>query len=119
MLPRRALHSQKNQAFNALPSLPGRINCPKSPQKGQKMLHIIWSIILGFIIGLIARAIMPGAHDMGFIATSLVGIVGSVVGGFVARLFSKPKEGQPIHPAGLIMSVIGAMIVLFILSRLG
>ena len=83
------------------------------------MLHIIWSIIVGFFIGLIARAIMPGAHDMGFVATSLVGIVGSVVGGLIGRLISKPKEGQPIHPAGIIMSVIGAMIVLFVLSKMG
>jgi uncharacterized membrane protein YeaQ/YmgE (transglycosylase-associated protein family) len=83
------------------------------------MLHIIWSIIVGFFIGLIARAIMPGAHDMGFFMTSIVGIVGSVVGGLIARLFSKPKEGQPFHPAGLILSVIGAMIVLFILGKLG
>jgi len=83
------------------------------------MLHIIWSIIVGFIIGLIARALTPGAQHMGFLATSLVGIVGSVVGGFVARIFSKPKEGQPVHPAGIIMSVIGAMIVLLVWSRLG
>ena len=83
------------------------------------MLHIIWSIIVGFFIGLIARAIMPGAHQMGFLETSIVGIVGSVVGGLIARLFSKPKEGQPFHPAGLILSVVGAMVVLFVLGRIG
>jgi uncharacterized membrane protein YeaQ/YmgE (transglycosylase-associated protein family) len=82
------------------------------------MLHIIWSIIVGFIIGLIARAVMPGAQGMGFLETSLVGIVGSVVGGFIARLFSKPKEGQPVHPAGIIMSIIGAMVVLFVLGKI-
>jgi uncharacterized membrane protein YeaQ/YmgE (transglycosylase-associated protein family) len=82
------------------------------------MLHIIWSIIVGFFIGLIARAIMPGAHPMGFWETSIVGIVGSVVGGLIARLFSKPKEGQPFHPAGLIMSVIGALIILFVLGKI-
>lgn len=81
------------------------------------MLHIIWSIIVGFFVGLIARSVM-GFH-MGFLETSLVGIVGSIVGGFIARLFSKPKEGQPFHPAGIIMSIIGAMIVLFVMSRLG
>jgi uncharacterized membrane protein YeaQ/YmgE (transglycosylase-associated protein family) len=81
------------------------------------MLHIIWSIIVGFIIGLIARAIMPGDHQMGFFVTALVGIGGSIVGGLIARTFSKPKEGQPVHPAGIIMSVLGAMVVLFILSR--
>jgi uncharacterized membrane protein YeaQ/YmgE (transglycosylase-associated protein family) len=82
------------------------------------MLHVIWSIIVGFFIGLIARAIMPGAQHMGFLETSLVGIVGSVVGGFLGRLISKPKEGQPVHPAGLIMSVIGALIVLFVMNKL-
>ena len=40
------------------------------------MLHIIWSIIIGFIIGLIARAIMPGAQNLGFIVTTLLGIGG-------------------------------------------
>jgi uncharacterized membrane protein YeaQ/YmgE (transglycosylase-associated protein family) len=82
------------------------------------MLHIIWSIIVGFFIGLIARAIMPGAHPMGFLETSIVGIVGSVVGGLIARLFSKPKEGQPFHPAGLFLSVVGAIIVLFIMGKI-
>ena len=81
------------------------------------MLHIIWSIIVGFIIGLIARAIMPGAQQLGFIATTLIGIVGSIVGGFIGRLISAPKEGQPVHPAGLIMSVIGALIVLYVYIR--
>jgi len=82
------------------------------------MLHVIWSVIVGFFIGLIARAIMPGGQHLGFIATALVGILGSVVGGFIGRLISKPKEGQPIHPAGIIMSVVGALIVLFVWGRL-
>jgi uncharacterized membrane protein YeaQ/YmgE (transglycosylase-associated protein family) len=82
------------------------------------MLHIIWSILVGFFIGLIARAIMPGAEHMGFLATSIVGILGSVVGGLIGRLFSKPKEGQPIHPAGIIMSIIGALIVLFVWGKM-
>src|SRR5437660_1611855 len=43
------------------------------------MLHIIWSIIVGFIIGLIARAIMPGAQHLGFIMTTVIGIVGSIL----------------------------------------
>jgi uncharacterized membrane protein YeaQ/YmgE (transglycosylase-associated protein family) len=83
------------------------------------MFHIIWSILVGFIIGLVARAIMPGSHVMGFWETSIVGIVGSVVGGLIARIFSKPKDGAFFHPAGFILSVIGAIIVLFLLSRYG
>ena len=79
------------------------------------MLHIIWSIILGFIAGAIAKIIMH-VH-MGFIETTILGIVGSLVGGLIARIFSKPAEGSPFHPAGLIMSIIGALIVLFIAGR--
>jgi uncharacterized membrane protein YeaQ/YmgE (transglycosylase-associated protein family) len=78
------------------------------------MLHILWSIIVGFIIGLIARAIVPGAQHLGFIATTLLGIVGSVVGGFVGRLFSRPAEGSKFHPAGFLMSIVGAIILLVI-----
>jgi uncharacterized membrane protein YeaQ/YmgE (transglycosylase-associated protein family) len=84
----------------------------------KSMLHIIWYIIIGFIVGLIARAIMPGAQHLGFIMTTLVGIGGSIVGGLIGRLFSKPEPGSTFHPAGLIMSIIGAIIVLFIWMKL-
>jgi uncharacterized membrane protein YeaQ/YmgE (transglycosylase-associated protein family) len=80
------------------------------------MLHIIWSILVGFIVGLIANAIM-GFH-MGFWMTSFVGIGGSIVGGLIARIFSKPKDGAFFHPAGFILSIIGAIILLFIVSKL-
>ncbi len=81
------------------------------------MLHIIWSIVIGFVIGLIARAIMPGAQDLGFIATTLIGIGGSIVGGLIGRVFSKPAPGSPFHPAGIIMSIVGALILLFLWGR--
>jgi uncharacterized membrane protein YeaQ/YmgE (transglycosylase-associated protein family) len=82
------------------------------------MLHIIWSIIVGFIIGLIARAIMPGMQHLGFIMTTLLGIGGSIVGGLIGRLFSKPEPGSSFHPAGLIMSILGALILLFAWGKL-
>ena len=78
------------------------------------MLHFIWYIIVGFIVGLIARAIMPGAQHLGIIMTTLIGIGGSIVGGLIGRLFSKPEPGATFHPAGFIMSIIGAIILLFI-----
>ena len=81
------------------------------------MLHIIWSIIVGFVVGLIASFLM-GTH-LGFIETSLVGIVGSVVGGLIARIFSKPADGAFFHPAGFILSVIGAVVVLYLLAKFG
>jgi uncharacterized membrane protein YeaQ/YmgE (transglycosylase-associated protein family) len=83
------------------------------------MLHIIWSIIIGFIVGLIARAILPGAQHLGFIMTTLLGIGGSIVGGLIGRLFSKPEPGSAFHPAGFIMSIIGAIILLFYLDKVG
>ena len=82
------------------------------------MLHFIWYIIVGFIVGLIARAIMPGAQHLGIIMTTLIGIGGSIVGGLIARLFSKPEPGATFHPAGFIMSIIGAIILLFIWIKL-
>jgi uncharacterized membrane protein YeaQ/YmgE (transglycosylase-associated protein family) len=82
------------------------------------MLHIIWSIIVGFIVGLIARAVVPGVQHMGFIMTTLLGIAGSIVGGLIARIFSRPEPGSAFHPAGLILSIIGAIILLFIWGKL-
>ena len=80
--------------------------------------HLIWSIIVGFFVGLIARAIMPGGDKMGFIMTTLLGIVGSLVGGVIGGVVSKPKEGSRFHPAGFLLSIVGALIVLFVWTRL-
>ena len=78
------------------------------------IFHILWSIITGFLIGLIARAIVPGANQMGFIATTVLGILGSLAGGFIGALISKPAEGSKFHPAGFFMSVIGAIVLLLL-----
>jgi len=83
------------------------------------MLHIIWSIIIGFIVGLCARAIMPGVQHLGFIMTTLLGIGGSILGGLIGRLFSRPTPGSAFHPAGFIMSIIGAIILLWVWSKWG
>ena len=79
------------------------------------MLHIVWSVIVGFVVGLIGRAVVPGADHMGFIATTVVGIVGSVIGGLIGRVFSKPEPDAKFHPAGFIMSIVGAVILLLLL----
>ena len=76
------------------------------------MLHLIWSVIVGFVVGLIARAILPGMDHMGFIATTVVGIVGSVVGGFIGSLIKRPEAGATFHPAGFAMSIVGAVVLL-------
>jgi uncharacterized membrane protein YeaQ/YmgE (transglycosylase-associated protein family) len=75
----------------------------------------MWSlctlIVSGFVIGLIARFIMPGKQNMGFIRTTLLGIAGSFVGGFLAALI---WGGNWRHPStsGWIGSVIGAVVLL-------
>ena len=82
------------------------------------MVHLIWSVIVGFVIGLIARAILPGADSMGFILTTLVGIGGSLVGGFLGGLIKKPAEGATFHPAGFFMSIVGAVILLLLVRAI-
>jgi uncharacterized membrane protein YeaQ/YmgE (transglycosylase-associated protein family) len=82
------------------------------------VLHLIWMFIVGILVGAIARFIFPGVEHMGIFMTGILGLVGSYVGGFAARLFSKPAPGAPFHPAGIIMSVIGALLVLFVVSKL-
>ncbi len=72
-------------------------------------MGIIATIIIGFFIGLIARFIKPGNDSMGFIMTTVLGIVGALVGGFMGRVFG---IYAPDEPAGFIASVIGAIIVL-------
>ena len=83
------------------------------------MFHLIWSVIVGFFAGLIARAVLPGAQHMGFIATTAVGIVGSLIGGVIGSVFKKPESGSWFHPAGFIMSIIGAVILLLLLQYFG
>ena len=75
------------------------------------MLNIIWYLIIGFISGWIAKWIMH-VSDVKWWGVLLLGIVGSIVGGLIARLWSKPTDGRPFHPAGLLMSIIGAIIVI-------
>jgi uncharacterized membrane protein YeaQ/YmgE (transglycosylase-associated protein family) len=78
------------------------------------VLHVLWSIIVGFIVGLLARALVPGGDKMGFVATCVLGILGSVLGGFAGRLISKPAEGSKFHPAGFFMSLVGAIVLLLL-----
>jgi uncharacterized membrane protein YeaQ/YmgE (transglycosylase-associated protein family) len=80
------------------------------------MLHMIGHAIFGLVIGLLARAVLPGTQRMGLILTMILGIVGAWVGGLIGRLTGMYEEG---HPAGYFMALVGAVIVLFIYSRVG
>ncbi len=76
-------------------------------------MHIIGTIVIGFIVGLIARAIHPGDDKLGFIFTTLLGIAGALVatyGGQALHLY------QPGQPAGFIGATIGAIVLLVIVA---
>ena len=73
---------------------------------------IIGTIIVGFIVGWIARAVMPGVDKLGFLLTTALGIGGSVVGGFISSLIWKSPDGK-FHPAGWVFSILGALILLW------
>ena len=75
------------------------------------MMSLIGSIIIGFLAGLLARAIHPGDDKAGFIVTTLLGIVGALLATYGGRLLGLYPEGSS---AGFIASVIGAIIVLFV-----
>ena len=77
------------------------------------MLHMIGHAIFGLIIGLIARAVMPGHQHMGLILTMILGIVGAWLGGLIGRMLGLYRPG---HPAGFFMALLGALILLFIYS---
>ena len=74
-------------------------------------MSFIWMIIVGLVAGLLARAIKPGSDPMGWIMTIVLGIVGALLGGFLAGLIGINADGGF---TGLIFSVIGAIIFLFI-----
>jgi uncharacterized membrane protein YeaQ/YmgE (transglycosylase-associated protein family) len=75
------------------------------------MLYFISWLIVGLIAGALARLIMPGRDPMGIIATILLGIVGSILGGLVSwAIWGSDTRG--FQPAGILLSIIGAIIVL-------
>ena len=75
-------------------------------------MGLILFVIFGFIVGLVARALMPGRDPMGWIATTLLGIVGSLVGWGIGRLIGFYHSTRGMHPAGFIMSLLGAVVLL-------
>jgi uncharacterized membrane protein YeaQ/YmgE (transglycosylase-associated protein family) len=74
-------------------------------------MTIIWAIIIGFIVGLIAKFLMPGRDPGGFIVTTLLGIVGALVATFLGQAMGIYAAGQS---AGFIGAVIGAIVVLLV-----
>ena len=74
-------------------------------------MSIIWAIVIGLLVGIVAKFLMPGRDGGGFILTAILGIVGAVVATFLGQALGIYAAGQS---AGFIASVIGAILVLFI-----
>ena len=72
-------------------------------------MHILWTILIGLVVGAIAKLLMPGKDPGGFIVTILLGIAGAFVGTWIGRLFMGEN-----YIAGWIMSVVGAMVLLLL-----
>ena len=79
------------------------------------MGHLLWTVIVGLIVGAIARFILPGDQKMGWILTGLVGIGGSLGAGYVGQALGMYAVGET---AGWIASVVGALVLLYVVQKL-
>jgi uncharacterized membrane protein YeaQ/YmgE (transglycosylase-associated protein family) len=79
------------------------------------MFHLIWYVLIGLISGVIAKSVMH--MHITIFWTIVLGIIGSIIGGAVTHMFSRPKN-ERYHPAGLVFSILGAILVLFICYKL-
>lgn len=81
-------------------------------------MNILWFLIVGLIAGFLARAIVPGKDPMGLVATLVLGVVGSFVGGFIFSLFQSDRDILDFSTTGLIGSIIGAIVALLIYRQI-
>jgi uncharacterized membrane protein YeaQ/YmgE (transglycosylase-associated protein family) len=76
-------------------------------------------VLFGLVIGLAARAVMPGRQSMGLLATTLLGMAGSFIGGLVGSAIEGGRHGGSLlvlHPTGIIGSIVGAVLVMLLVG---
>jgi uncharacterized membrane protein YeaQ/YmgE (transglycosylase-associated protein family) len=78
-------------------------------------MGIVWTIIIGLVVGVVAKFIHPGRESLGIVMTALLGIGGSLVAAFLGQAVGWYQPGEP---AGFIGAVVGAIVLLFIYGRL-
>ena len=77
-------------------------------------MHIVRMLVVGFIVGLLARFFYPGAVPINLLGSIILGILGSLLAGFVVQATSGAAAKQPFHPAGFLASILGSMVLIFI-----
>jgi uncharacterized membrane protein YeaQ/YmgE (transglycosylase-associated protein family) len=82
------------------------------------MFQLIWWIIVGLIVGVLARFILPGRDAMSWLATIVLGIVGSLVGGLISMLLFSSNDSTGFQPAGFLLSLVGAILVLLVWRKI-
>jgi uncharacterized membrane protein YeaQ/YmgE (transglycosylase-associated protein family) len=87
----------------------------KANEGENSMFHLLWYILIGLISGVIAKSVMH-VH-MTIFWTIVLGVIGSIIGGGVSHMFSRPTNNR-YHPAGLILSTLGAILVLYVCFKL-
>ena len=88
---------------------------PQANAGGESMFHLIWYVLIGLIAGVIAKSVMH--VNITIFWTIVLGIIGSIIGGGISHMFSHPAN-ERYHPAGLILSTLGAILVLYICYKL-
>ena len=78
-------------------------------------MGFLWTALIGFVVGLLARAILPGTQSLGIILTALLGIAGAFIARFVGQAVGWYAEGET---AGFLASIVGAIVLLLIVGKL-
>lgn len=79
-------------------------------------MGIIWTLLIGFVVGVVAKFLMPGPDRGGIIVTTIIGIIGSFIGTYLGQALGLYEVGEA---AGFIASVLGAMLLIFIARFVG
>ena len=82
-------------------------------------MKYIWMLLTGLIVGLLAAWLYPGNQHINWLFAALLGIAGSYVGGMIGGMFTKEKDMFTPKPSGIIMSIIGTLVLIFVSLRIG
>ena len=82
-------------------------------------MKYVWMLLTGLLVGLLAAWLYPGNQNINWIVAALLGIAGSYAGGMIAGMFTKEKDMFSPKPAGIFLSIIGTLVLIYIGRQLG